>query len=435
MNSIAWLILALFLAIGQPLLAKTGKLALSVKAEAAILMNAATGTILYEKNARDLHYPASTLKIATALYALKKVSNKMDVMIAADQDCIGTVKEEAIRKSKYTLPPYLLIPDGSHIGIKRGELLSLRDLFYGMMVASGDDAANVIAKYAGGTIPQFMQEMNAYVKELGCLSTTLYNPHGLHHPQQKTTAFDLAVLTREALNHPLFREMVATVRYTRPKTNKQEPSTLVQTNRLLRTGPYFYPKTIGVKTGYYSLAGNTFVAAAQDGDRILIAVLLKVNERKDIFLDAKKMFEAAFSQPKVQKVLLKKGNQKFSLDLPGAEKSIVGYVSEDVTLEYYPAEEPPLKCLLIWNKKLQLPVLKDQEVGEVLLQLEDGKIMRKVPIYASEDVNSTWGFRIKSAFAGGQNSTGFFKVVVGIISFFLFGFLIFQFRRYFFKSK
>ncbi|HEV8051275.1 MAG TPA: serine hydrolase, partial [Parachlamydiaceae bacterium] len=275
MNHVAFAGLALLLILTQPLSAKADKLALSVNAEAAILMNADAGAILYEKNAHNLHYPASTLKIATALYALQKVADKMDVMIAADQDCIGTVKEEAIRKSNYTLPSYLLIPDGSHIGIKRGEILSLRDLFYGMMVASGDDAANVIAKYTSGTIPQFIAEMNSYVKQLGCHSTTFYNPHGLHHPKQQTTAFDLATLTREALKNPVFCEMIGTVRYTRPKTNKQEPSTLVQTNRLLRTGPYYYPKAFGVKTGYYSLAGNNLVAAAKDGDRTLIAVVMK----------------------------------------------------------------------------------------------------------------------------------------------------------------
>jgi serine-type D-Ala-D-Ala carboxypeptidase (penicillin-binding protein 5/6) len=391
--------LAFFLLLVQPLSAKPEKLALSVNGEAAILMNADTGAILYEKNSHQLHYPASTLKIATALYALQTAADQMDEMITADQDCIGTVKEEAIRKSNYTLAPHLLIPDGSHIGIKRGEALSLRDLFYGMMVASGDDAANVIAKYVGGTIPDFMEGMNRYLKQLGCRSTTFYNPHGLHHPKQQTTAYDMAVLTREALKNPLFCEMVATVRYTRPKTNKQEPSVLVQTNRLLRSGPYFYSKAMGVKTGYYSLAGNNFVAAAKDGDRTLIAVLMKVNERKDMFHDAKKMFEAAFSQPKVQRVLLHKGAQKFDLELAGGEKPVSSYIREDMTLEYYPAEEPAIKCLLVWDKELQLPVAKDQLIGEVVVKTEDGSVLRKISLYAAEEVNGTWIHRIKNLFS------------------------------------
>lgn len=397
------------------LTATPGKLALEVNAEAAILMNADTGAILFEKNSHELHYPASITKVATALYALQTVADKMDVMIAADQDCIGTVKEEAIRKSNYTLPAYLLIPDGSHIGIKRGELLSLRDLFYGMMVSSGDDAANIIAKYAGGTIPQFIQDMNAYVKKLGCNSTTFYNPHGLHHPKQQTTAYDIAVLTQEALKNPLFREMVATVRYTRPKTNKQEPTTLVQTNRLLRTGPYYYPKAIGVKTGYYALAGNNLVAAAKDGDRTLIAVVLKVKERKDIFLDTKKMFETAFSQPKVQRVLLHQGPQKFTLNVPGGDKPIKTYISQEVTIEYYPAEEPTVKCLLIWDKQLQLPIAKDQIVGEVILQSDQGRVLQKIPLSAVEEVKATWGHRLKSLFSGQSSKLGWLiLLIIGI---------------------
>jgi len=375
------------------------KLALLVNAEAAILMNADTGTILYEKEAYALHYPASTTKIATALYALEKASDKLDAMVAADQDCIGTVTEEALRRSNYTLPAYQLIPDGSHIGIKKGEILSLRDLFYGMLVASGDDAANVIAKYVGGTIPQFMEEMNAYVRKLGCQSTTFLNPHGLHHPKQLTTAYDLAVLTKEALKNPIFREMIATARYTRPKTNKQDPSTLVQTNRLLRTGPYYYQKAIGVKTGYYSLAGNTFVAAAKDGERTLIAVLLKVQERKDIFIETKKMFEAAFSQPKVQHSLLRKGHQKFVLDLPGAKHPISTYASEEIALEYYPAEEPKIKCLLYWESDLKLPIAKDQRLGELVVQLNDSKVSHRVPLYAQEEVGMTWLFWLKTTYS------------------------------------
>jgi D-alanyl-D-alanine carboxypeptidase (penicillin-binding protein 5/6) len=379
--------------------AKAEKLALSVSGEAAIIMNADTGAIIFEKNAHQLHYPASTTKIATALYALQKVADKMDVQIAADQDCIGTVKEEAIRKSNYTMAPHLLIPDGSHIGIKRGEILSLRDLFYGMMVASGDDAANVIAKYAGGTIPLFMQGMNDYVKLLGCLSTTFYNPHGLHHPKQQTTAYDLAILTKEALKNPLFCEMVSTVRYTRPKTNKQEPSTLVQTNRLLRNGPFFYSKAIGVKTGYYSLAGNNLVAAAKDGDRTLITVLLKVKDRKELFSDTKKMFEAAFSQPKVQRVLLHQGVQKFNLELLAASKAITSYIQEDITIEYYPAEEPTIKCVLMWDKNIELPISKGEKIGDIVLEIENQKNVHKVPLYAAERVEKKWLYKFKSFFS------------------------------------
>lgn len=404
-------------------------LSLDVHAEAAILMNADTGQILYAKNLDKQLYPASITKVATALYALRQAQDQLDVMIAADQECIGTVSEEAKRRSKFTLPSYLLTPDGCHIGIKRGELLSFRDLLYGMMLASGDDASNVIAKHVGGTIPEFMNQMNAYIKQLGCKNTLFCNPHGLHDPRQVTTAYDMALITREALKDPIFREIVATVRYKRPKTNKQESTLLIQTNRMLRKGLYYYPKAIGVKTGYYSLANSTFVAAAQDGDRTLIAVLLKVPSRKDIFLDAKKMFEAAFSQPKLRRTFFRAGEGRFSLTLPEASSVIKGEVHEDVALEYYPAEELPVRCLICWDKNLKLPISKGQRVGDVAIVTKEGKAIKKTPLYARRDVEGSALSSIKGlVYREGSPSLLLKGAVVVAICLFL-GFFAFQLRQ------
>lgn len=408
--------------------AEAEKLSLSVSAEAAILINADTGAILYEKNAHAQFYPASITKIATAIYALENAADKMDVEIAADQECIGTVTEEALRRSNYTLPAYLLIPDGSHIGIKKGEVLSLCDLMHGLMLASGDDAANVIAKFVGGSIPDFMEGMNAYLQKLGCTKTSFQNPHGLHHPKHLTTAYDMAILTQHALKNPIFCQLVSTVRYTRPKTNKQEPSVMMQTNRLIRSGPYHYPKAIGVKTGYYSLAGSTLVAAAKDGDRTLIAVLLKVQERKDMFIDAKKMFEMAFNQPKVQRMLVRQGPQKYSLAIPGAVGALNTYTNENLAIEYYPAEEPKFKCLLYWKNDLQLPILKGQQVGELVVELQNGQMFKKAALYAQEEVKPTWMFRIKNFFNSGFLSV-LGKILGVILVVVVLGILFIKFRN------
>lgn len=418
-----FLVACLLLIITQDLMAE--KLVVSVQAESALMINADTGAVLYEKNPDDVRYPASITKVATLLYALQHVADQMDVMITADQDSVGTVTEEAFRKSNYTLPAYFLIPGGSHIGIKRGEELSLKDLMYGMMLASGDDASNVIAKYVSGNIPDFVNGVNDYVKQLGCMSTTFYNPHGLHHPKQLTTARDMAILAQEGLKNPIFREIVSTVRYTRPKTNKQEATPLIQTNRLLRTGPYFYPKAIGIKTGYYSLAGSTLVAAAKDGDRTLIVVLLKVKERKDLFLDAIKLFEAGFSQLQVERNFLKKGEQKFQLEIPGADKPLTTYSNDDLILAYYPAEEPSVKCFLQWNPELSLPVSKDQQVGEVALQGSDGRVLQKISLFAQEPISPTLNYRTQQFLEKwlSQLSLGkmvFLSSIIAALLFFLF---------------
>lgn len=369
-----------------------------VNAEAAILINADTGKILYEKNSRDLHYPASITKVATAAYALKKKGNELNTKVIAEQESIASITAEAKKRANYSLPSYWVEQGSSHIGIKKGEELAFRDLLYGMLVPSGNDAANCIAQFTSGSIPTFMTELNAYLKEIGCKNTTFQNPHGLHHPNHQTTAYDMALIAREALKNPTFCEVVSTVRYTRPKTNKQEATTLVQTNRLIRSGRYFYPKAIGVKTGQTAAAMNTFVSAARDNGRTLIAVLLKSKERNDVFLDSAKLFEAAFSQQQVQRTVLKAGQQKYELALKGASSPVKTYLKDDVTVEYYPAEEPKLKCLLFWDSNLTAPIAKDQQVGHLKLMGENDVVLKTIPLYSSAEVTMTWGSWFKSIF-------------------------------------
>lgn len=365
-------------------------LKISVQAESAILMNAETGVILFQKNPHTLHYPASTTKIATAIVALKKAGNQLDVMVTAQKDALVTIKQEERNRSNYTLPAYWMTTDGAHMGIKVGETMSLRNLLYGVLVVSANDACNVVAQHVSGTVPKFIEEINAYMKEIGCQHSFFTNPHGLHDPKHQTTAYDLALLAKEALKNPVFREIVSTVRFTRPKTNKQESVTLLTTNRLLRPGPFNYPKAIGVKTGHHSKAKQTFVAAAKDpSGRTLIAVLLHCKERNDILRDTINLFEAAFNQPKVNRIYLKAGAQTFQSHIPGADKVLQTYTKDNLNLEFYPAEDPNAKCYIFW-KELPLPIKKGDIVGELRLTDSGGKILKQVPLYASDDVKMTW---------------------------------------------
>ncbi len=367
----------------------SGSLAISVSAQSAILMNADTGAILYEKNARELNYPASTTKIATAAYVLKERGEKLNILIAAEHDCIASISPEQKIRSNYTLPSHWLETGSTHIGIKRGEKLSVLDLLYGMMLASANDAANVLAQFIGGTVPDFMGDLNAYLKEIGCENTHFRNPNGLHHPKHFTTAYDMALITKEGLKDPLFRKIISSVRHTRPKTNKQDPTTIIQSNRLLRKGKYYYQPAIGVKTGYTSLASHTFVGAAKQGDRTLIAVLLKCKEREDIFNDTMKMFKAAFSEKKNQKHLFRKGLQKFAMRVEGASKPVKTYMREDISLHYYPSEVQKIKCQIAWEP-INLPVKKHQRVGQLSVVASGGETLKMAPLYAAEDVNQSW---------------------------------------------
>lgn len=374
---------------GMALALSAKHLQVELNADAAILMNADSGAILFEKNSRKQYFPASTTKIATALYTLSKADLQLEKIIVADRESLASITPKAKSLSNYAVPAYWLDTDGTHIGIKNEEQISLHDLLYGMLVASGNDAANLIAKEIGGTIPNFVQELNAYLKELGCQDTLFYNPHGLHHPKHLTTAFDMALIAKEALNYPLFQKIVISERFMRPKTNKQAAFPLMQTNHLVRKGkPAFYNKAIGIKTGYVAAAQHTLVAAAREGDRTLIGVVFKCKNKQDSFNAAIKLFEAAFNQPKVERLLLKKG-QEYFFKMPGAVKPIQGILAEDLSIEYYPAEEPALAGEVRW-REFTLPVTKGQIVADIRIIDAGGEIIRMVPLLAAETVKKSW---------------------------------------------
>lgn len=360
-----------------------------VSAEGAILVNAKTGVILFEKNARAKFHPASITKAATAWWALSTNKERLDETIAASQEAVSSVSEEAIRRSNYTMPSWWVELGSSHVGIKKGEELTLKDLLYGMMLRSGNDAANVIAQYVGGSIPNFIEDLNNAMHSIGMNDTNFTNPHGLHNPKHITTPYDMSILARAALQDETFREIVSTVSYTRPKTDKNESTTWVQTNQLLRKGKYYYPKAIGIKTGYHSIAQHNLIAAAEDNGRILVAILMKAPERGGMFQDAKLLFETAFNQPKVQKTLIEKGTQTFVLNLPGATSPITTWTEDDVKINYYPAETPKIKCVLVWAD-LELPVKRNQQVGELRIVSADERVLKVVPLLSEIDVSSSW---------------------------------------------
>ena len=199
------------------------------------MFDADSGAILYEKNSRKLHFPASTRRVATALYALHKGVD-LNNQVTAEQESIASISPERKVSGNYKFPSYWVEMRSSHIGIKTGEILSYRDLFYGLMLPSGNDAANVIAQSVSGTIPAFMDELNLYVQSFLCTQTHFTNPHGLHHPEHRTTAYDMALIAKEALKNATFCQVVSTVQYEKPKTNKQEATTFLQKNKLLRKG-------------------------------------------------------------------------------------------------------------------------------------------------------------------------------------------------------
>lgn len=370
-------------------------LKVDMSAKAAILINEETGAVLYEKNAHTPLYPASITKVITALYALEKKGHALDEEVIASHDAVSTVHPHIRRAHQKGHPPYRLEFGGTHIGIKAGEALNLRTLLYGLMLASGNDAANVIAQHVSGSVPQFMNELNAYVKAKGCKNTVLFTPHGLPHPDHKTTAYDMAKLTRIALQYPVFRDVVKTVAYTRPQTNKQSESVFHQHNALVKPGKFYYPKATGVKTGYTTAGGYTLVASAEDENRKLIAVLLGYEQLQERYKDAIALFEAAFNEPKVTRTLFSKEFDLFSCPIRGGKRPLQATIPTDLVLSYYPSEEPQFNASIEWNS-IELPIEPGKLVGQIrITSVPKGKVLVQMPLFATQHVEATFYHRLE----------------------------------------
>jgi D-alanyl-D-alanine carboxypeptidase (penicillin-binding protein 5/6) len=388
---------ALLCLFGMPLsLGASSSLKAEVVAKGAILMNAETGAVLWEKNANALLFPASTTKMITALYAVEKNRFALDDMVTATYDAVSTVHPAIRRADNTDHPPHRLEFGGTHMGIKVGETLSFLTLIYGLMLASGNDAANVIAQHCSGSVPAFMEELNRFVQEKGCMNTILYTPHGLPHEEHKTTAYDMAILAREFLKNPLLREVAKSTQYPRPLSNKQPESMLYQHNALVKPGRFFYPKAIGIKTGYTVSAGYSIVAAAQDVNRKLIVVLLGCERIEQRYKEAIALFEAGFNEMKVCRTLFSKGFDLFNCSTQGGKTALQAYLLQDIVLEYYPSEEPVFKTEVFWETPI-LPIFTGQMVGEMQIHSKEGKILVSAPLYAARDVEATFGHQVKLA--------------------------------------
>ena len=215
-----------------------------VPPQSAIVMEKESGRILYEINPRQKLPMASTTKIMTAIVALEKGNPADNVTISATAEGV----------------------EGSSMYIRQGEIMSLEELLYGLMLCSGNDAAVAIAEHVGGNIEQFVQMMNQKAQEIGALDTHFDNPNGLPSDSHYSTAYDMALITAYGLKNATFAKIVSTREMTISGYGKQYVRQLVNHNKLLR----MYPDCIGVKTGFTKEAGRCLVSAAKRDGMTLI---------------------------------------------------------------------------------------------------------------------------------------------------------------------
>ncbi len=396
-----------------------------VGAESAILVNAENGMILYEKNSDKQGFPASITKIATAIFALEKKGDNLELNITAEQEAIASISPSAKRKGNYKNPSYWIETGATHIGIKRGESMPFNDLLHALLVSSANDAANVIAQHIGeGSIDSFMKGLNQYLRSIGCRDTNFLNPHGLHHPDHKTTARDMAIIAKNALKNQIFKDIVSTKSYVIAKTNKQPSRTIVQTNQLLKKSPYTYDNAIGIKTGYTSDAGHTLVAAAKKEDRTLIAVVMNCSERKEAYRDVTRLFDTAFFENKIKQKVLSKGGQKYKLSIEGGASMLHTHLLEDLDYHYYPSEEMPVSLQVDWKQNLAVPIAINEEVGIVKLISNNSTLIRSLPLYSIKEVKPTLWYSLKQQYSAfSKNKFAFRSLLISVIL--IFGFAVF----------
>ena len=322
--------------------------AAAVCAERAFVMDAATGRILYEKKADERSLIASTTKIMTALVVCEQC-NVLDRM---------RIPKEAVGI------------EGSSMYLREGEVLTVQELLYGLMLQSGNDAAVALAIYCGGTVEGFAELMNDKARQLGMTGTHFENPNGLDSPGHYSTARDLAVLAAYAMENPIFAKTVST------KSMKIGQRHLTNHNKLL----WRLEGADGVKTGFTKAAGRILVSSAVRDGRRLICVT--INDPDD-WQDHCELLEHGFEAYRVQRLVCA-GDVLGTAEVLGGQGAAVHIVAED-DFSYALADGEQVSIQLPPPGFVYAPVAWGQAAGYAHI-LVDGAPVGKIPVVFGETV-------------------------------------------------
>ena len=310
---------------------------LNIKSESALVLDEKTGAVLFQKNGYKKMYPASLTKIATAIYALEKGS--LDDMVL--------ISEHAAEE------------EGTSVYLETGEKVSLEKLLNGMLVNSGNDAADAVAEYLDGNAAQFEKNFNEYLKtEIKVQSTHFTNPSGLYDENHYTTAYDMALITKYALRNDAFRSIFGTKEL---NWDGLSWDTTLVTHHLMLKGELPYEGVKGGKTGYVDQSKQTLATSATNDGLNLIAIVLKGDWKEDVYEDTEAMFDYGFNSFK---------NETLP---PGKQYPVAGKVFQTEKTE-----------LVTVPKDNSTPIVTP--TGELLMQTKTGvtiqslQLMEKVPL-------------------------------------------------------
>lgn len=373
----------------------------NIDCPSCILIETSTEKILYEKNAHEIRYPASTTKIMTAILALEK----------CQLDDTATVSHEAI----------FTVPEGyAHANLREGEKLTINQLLHVLLIPSANDAANVLAEHISGSVSEFANLMNEKAKEIGCKNTHFVNPNGIHHKDHVSTAYDLAVIANYAMKNNTFRQIVKETRYTLPATNQyaKEDRIFLTTNDLLRENystekdNYYYPYAIGIKTGYTVEAGNCLVACAKKDGLEVISVVLGGGQTEEGLsqrnLDSIALLNYAFDNY-TMKALCEKNELIQEIPIKGASKDTPNLeLKAKESIQALTKKEEKIEKIvsdITLEKSLKAPIAMGVKVGVITYEIDGTKY--ETDLIAGNTVEAS----------------GFIQIIFGII----FAILIFYF--------
>ena len=368
-----------------PWCVKASNLNLAENAKSAILIDASTGNIIYEKNAHEKLAPASMTKMMSMLLIMEAIDRgelKWNQMITASENASSM--------------------GGSQILLETGEKMSVKDLFKGIAVASGNDAVVALSEAIAGTEDEFVKRMNQRAKELGLQDTNFKNPHGLDTANHYSSAYDMSLIAKELVKHEKVLEFTSIYEdYLRE--GQKNKVWLVNTNKLVR----FYDGLDGLKTGYTKEAGYCLTSTAKRGDTRFITVVMGEPDTKTRNSETTSMLDYAFSQYESEKI--------FSKD--NAVGTVRVYLGKTETVKLFPMEDVSVLNKKSENKKnvnyelkvnhLSAPIKKGEKVGELILKVE-GEKNRTIPLtvqnkVAKANLLEVYVHQVKSILAGNMN--------------------------------
>ena len=331
---------------------------ISVSAKAAALIDGSSGEVFYEKNAHERLGMASTTKIMTAL----------------------VVAEEAEIDKVVKIPKAAVGIEGSSVYLTEGETLTVRQLLYALLLSSANDAAVALAICVSGSVEAFVELMNRRAQDMGLEDTHFTNPHGLYDEAHYTTAYELALISAEALNNPLIREIASTYKTTIPKGEAENGRFLLNHNKMLR----LYDGAIGLKTGFTKKTGRCLVSAAERDGLMLIAVSLNA---PDDWNDHCAMLDLGFDNYE-SVTLYETGEFRYPLPITnGKEQYVIISNPQDITLTL-PKVRSELRCQIKTLGRFEFaPIKQGTALGELVCEVGERSV--KSSLVAAYDVEPT----------------------------------------------